>query len=59
MTTEQLFTQLEDAKKSERKAFEAYVADSHPRTMSAWGKARHILYDVFLAYSVASNSMLG
>ena len=59
MTIEQLFANLEDAKNGERKAFLAYVANSHPRTMSDWGNARHILYDRWLAYSVASNSMLG
>ena len=59
MTIEQLFANLEEVKKRERKAFLAYVANSHPRTMSAWGKARHNLYDRWLAYSVASNSMLG
>lgn len=59
MTIEQLFANLEEAKKEERKAFLAYAENSHPRTMSDWCNARHILYDRWLAYSVASNSMLG
>ena len=59
MTIEQLFAILEEAKIAERKAFLAYVEKAHPRTMSAWCNARHILYDAWLAYSIATNSMLG
>lgn len=58
MDAMQLFEILENARITERKAFFVYVCDSHPRTMSLWMNARHVLDSAYLAFNVAFGSIL-